>query len=589
MSGLLLGPKQSIPRVIGRFIIGWPLNGRFRSDATFMLPATKSLVAYKREPSGWVGLPYWKRAAIRHLFVIGIPLIIWLGWKINAVWQSIQLPTGEDLRYKLIVGTWLFLQAFGLFLYWLVPQKYHVIKFKRTYVTPVQKALTDTLGEAPEITMPLDFHENEDSKTTIELPVKLTAEEGKKTLIENTVTAKLGNEYSFKWNFVGAHPKLYVYPAPHPPKFVSFADIRKPMLEAPPFTSVIGLGPKNKVITWSVGNPKSTAVHMLVSAATGGGKSTLTKLIVCQWLASGGIVIICDIKRVSHMWAVGLPGVIYCRSVPDIHTAQIAVAEECDKRFDIIEHENDEDAISHLGLPPVLIVNEEFNVTMARLRSYWEGHEDSKRIKKSPGVEAWGRILFTGRQAKVHALGITQMGTVRAVGGTEIREQFTDRNLMNYSPNAAKMLCPDVILPPSPRNPGSAVLYNSSSWDRYQIGYISSQEAVQWALAGQEKLGVHWPKYVSIGQALNESKPMEQRDTWERPAIETVDTEEISEPVTLRQAIDRGILTVSIDSARAAVKRDKEFPEPVGNQGQAKLYDEEALRKWQRNRVRVSV
>jgi len=57
----------------------------------------------------------------------------------------------------------------------------------------------------------------------------------------------------------------------------------------------------------------------------------------------------------------------------------------------------------------------------------------------------------------------------------------------------------------------------------------------------------------------------------------------------LRQAIDRGILTVSIDSARAAVKRDKEFPEPVGNQGQAKLYDEEALRKWQRNRVRVSV
>jgi hypothetical protein len=589
MSSLVFGPKQSVPRVIGRFIIGWPLDGRFKSDATFMLPATKSLVAYIREPSGWQAMPYWKRAAIRHLTVIGIPTIAYICWKIQQLWEAIQLPTGEDLRYKLIVTAYFGIQALGLYGYWLVPRIYNKWRFKRTYVVPVQKALTDTLGEQPEVTMPLDFHTNENSKATISLPVHLTAETQRKTLIEETITAKLGAEYSFKWNFVGRMPRLSVYPAPNPPLLVPFSDIRKAMLEADPFTSVIGLGPKAKVITWSVGNPKSTAVHMLISAATGGGKSTLSKLVIAQWLACGGIVIICDIKRVSHMWARGLPGVIYCRSIEDIHMAQIAVADECDKRFDIIEQEDNEDAIKNLGLPPILMVNEEFNVTMARLRTYWQQQKESKRVKISPGVEGWSRILFTGRQARVHALGITQMGTVRAVGGTEIREQFTDRALMNYSPNAAKMLCPDVILPPSPRNPGSGVIYNSSSWDRYQIGYINEREAIEWVLAGQKRLGLTWPKFVSIGQAMEDSKPIEQRG-YEQPAIDTApETEDVSEPVTLSQAIEYGILTISIEAARKAAQRDPEFPESVGKSGSANLYDEEGLRRWTRNRTRVSV
>jgi hypothetical protein len=534
-------------------------------------------------------MPYWKRAAIRHITVIGIPMLIYIGWKIQQLWEAIQLPSGENVRNTLIVTAYFGIQALGLFGYWFVPQIYNKWRFKRTYVIPVQKALTDTLGEQPEVTMPLDFHANENSKATISLPIHLTAEVQRKTLIEETITAKLGNEYSFKWNFVGRMPKLSVYPAPNPPMLVPFSDIRKAMLSSEPFTSVIGLGPKSKVISWSVGNPKSTAVHMLISAATGGGKSTLTKLVICQWLADGGIVIICDIKRVSHMWARGLPGVIYCRSVVDIHMAQIAVADECDKRFDIIEQADDEHAIKNLGLPPILIVNEEFNVTMARLRSYWTQQPESKRQKQSPGVEGWSRILFTGRQARVHALGITQMGTVRAVGGTEIREQFTDRALMNYSPNAAKMLCPDVILPPSSRNPGAGVIYNSSSWDRYQIGYINEQEAIEWVLAGQKRLGLTWPKFVSIGQAMKDSKPIEAQ-SYEQPAIEaTAETDETSEPISLSQAIEHDILTVSIEAARKAAQRDSEFPESVGTLRGAKLYPQEGLERWQRNRARGSV
>lgn len=57
-------------------------------------------------------------------------------------------------------------------------------------------------------------------------------------------------------------------------------------------------------------------------------------------------------------------------------------------------------------------------------------------------------------------------------------------------------------------------------------------------------------------------------------------------PVGLSEAVRTGVLTVSLESARAARKRDPEFPEPVGKRGQEMLYDPDALRRWERNRPR---
>jgi hypothetical protein len=534
-------------------------------------------------------MPFWKRALIRDSILFGVPTLLWIAYQIHEFWLFIWSPEGQDTLFKLEVGSWLFAQLLLGVLIWFVPWKWKRWSFHRRYVNPTAIALVGLLHEQPKINVPIDIHNNDDAKATIELPPRMTPEEKTQTLVETAIGAKLAGEFTYRWKWVGPNPTLAITPAPLPPSSVTYADIQKAMLDVPPFTSVLGLASRRVPVTWDIGKKNSTAVHMLVSAATGGGKSTLAKLVIAKWLADGGIVIICDFKKVSHLWAAGLPGVVYCRAIEDIHRAQIAVADECERRFEIILQENDEDAIIRLGMPPVLIVNEEFNVTMAKLRSYWAKQPESKKVKASPGVQAWSDILMTGRQARIHALAITQMGTVRAVGGSEIREQFTDRNLMNYSPNAAKMLCPDVVLPPSSRAVGSAVLYRSDGWSRYQIAHMSKQEAIDYALAGQKRLGLHWPNYVSIGQALQDTAPA-QLEYTNYPAIEAAvnDTDDTEELVSLRQAVDSGILDMTLDAARKATQR-KEFPDPHGKNGAGNLYNPGELRTWQRNRPRAAV
>jgi hypothetical protein len=576
---IFLGPKQSFPRIVFRYVSGRPIDGRFRSDATFFSPATKSLLAHKRLPSKWSALPGWKRVAWRLGVPIGVILVMWIQDKLTHLTVTEKIV----LAY---VGWFLGNVLIGLVV-WVGPKVWKRLRYHHTYVRPLQHALTATLDSEPKIVLPTNFHHDEDAKGIISLPVRLTLEDNRRTIIEKTITQRLGDDCSFQWNLVGSSPKLTLTPAPLPPRYVTFKDIESRMHDVKPFSSVLGLGSRRKTITWDIGNPKSIAVHMLISAATGGGKSTLTKLVIMQWLADGGIVIICDIKRISHLWAKDLPGVIYCTKIDDIHMAQIALATQCDARYDIIESQANENAIVEMGLPPILLVNEEFNVAMRELRSYWAKQEESKLIKTSPSVDAWSKILLTGRQARVHALGITQMGTVRAVGGTENREQFTDRALMNYSPNAAKMLCPDVVLPPASRNVGSSVLYHSGTFDRYQIAHISTNEAKQWAIDGQKRLELEWPKWPNITAALESWMPREIEYDENRPIITQLEeTDTVMEPVSLKEAIDAGLLDMTLDAARKAAQRPG-FPDVKGiGPRKTKLYMPDTLTAWQESKAR---
>ncbi|RKN56948.1 hypothetical protein D7231_34525 [Streptomyces klenkii] len=58
-------------------------------------------------------------------------------------------------------------------------------------------------------------------------------------------------------------------------------------------------------------------------------------------------------------------------------------------------------------------------------------------------------------------------------------------------------------------------------------------------------------------------------------------------PISLREAVDKGVVSVSLSVIRQAASgnRDPEFPPNVGkNKRGAFLYHPEALRKWERNR-----
>ncbi|MFF3706763.1 helicase HerA domain-containing protein [Streptomyces phaeochromogenes] len=88
-------------------------------------------------------------------------------------------------------------------------------------------------------------------------------------------------------------------------------------------TPVIGVGSGGRAVSVDLG---VDSLHVLISAGTGGGKSTILRCICCQFVHNDALAFVLDFKRISHTWACGVPGVTYCRDVAEIHDALIHLA-----------------------------------------------------------------------------------------------------------------------------------------------------------------------------------------------------------------------------------------------------------------------
>ena len=65
---------------------------------------------------------------------------------------------------------------------------------------------------------------------------------------------------------------------------------------------------------------------------SGAGKSVTARFFGAQMLYLGAILLILDPKRISHMWARGLPNVAYARDDEELHNALLWLAAEADRR-----------------------------------------------------------------------------------------------------------------------------------------------------------------------------------------------------------------------------------------------------------------
>jgi hypothetical protein len=132
---------------------------------------------------------------------------------------------------------------------------------------------------------------------------------------------------------------------------------------------------------------------------------------------------------------------------------------------------------------------------------------------------------------------------------------------------------------------------------------MTPHEARDWALAGRRQNPVDATSTLSVepaGVAASQAGATssflgEPASTVALPAADVArDTDPTGDDagtagVSLSEASkDRGgaVVDLRLDALRQASRRDPEFPTPVGRRGQARLYDPEALRRWQRNRPR---
>lgn len=217
--------------------------------------------------------------------------------------------------------------------------------------------------------------------------------------------------------------------------------------------------------------------HVLVSASSGGGKSVILRSATAQILANGGVATVLDLKRHSHRWAKNLHNVGYAQTLGEIGNALVEIGKEVHRRNMIVDEWPGSIETAPVG-PRLVVVFEEMNATMSQLR------ELTRRIPSGTydAIDAFRDILFMGRAAKVHILAVAQFADARTMGGSDIRENFTTRILLNYSKQAWTMLAYDCGVPQAaPEEVGRGMTCRGGKARQTQFLYLTEEEAAAMA------------------------------------------------------------------------------------------------------------
>ncbi|MEV0733302.1 DUF87 domain-containing protein [Polymorphospora sp. NPDC050346] len=355
------------------------------------------------------------------------------------------------------------------------------------------------------------------------------------------------------WHQVGPRVRATWTVRKRPPARVGVDQVAEHLPRLAEWEFYIGQGAGNRPVILSL---RDDSPHIAVSAGTGAGKSVLAELVAVQVLARGGQVVILD-RKGSHRWALGMAGVDYCTRPAQMHDALVRLDALADERNQLALHEPEDWDCG----PRTLVIAEELNATIGQLVNFWAEVRGKGDPKRSPAVSALANLLFMGRSAKVNVLAIAQMLTARAIGGPEARENFGIRCLARYTANNWKMLVPEAAMPRASRTLGRWQVVIGGQATEVQVAYLSAAEARQLAC----------PRSSETSQVSGLSSPA-------------------GDFLTLRQAIDAGVIPWKLDAAKKRLQRRVgEVPTPRGKSGNADLYARADLAHWAGNETREMI
>lgn len=613
---------ESLVFGIGRILGGRDLDGVKRTDATFWHAGTRVLPKVEGKVRARSYKPGWRRLSFRVALGAGVTESGYLiGRDLDATSQTVQElwenreaalaalePAGIGAASVLTVGT---------AAYMVLTREHR--ELMREWVVPLHEAIAGPLGLAEQtdprryLHIPKNFSDD-DAQIRVDLPRNLRFSRDQ---VADLITQKLALEgVTFAWNVAGRDTHLLVKKTRKPPAKAAFKDpkVREIVAAAKESAPIIGIGSAGRIISVDL---DAESPHILVNASTGGGKSVTLRCIACQMLHHGSLVFVLDTKRISHPWASGLPGVTYCRDIADIHDQLIELGMEGRRRTRVADALGIDADPKDIG-PRLLILLEEVNATMKQLARYWEKTRESGDPKVSPAVDALNEILYMGRQLRMHVLLVAQSATARALGGPEVREQFSFRILANYSVNAWRMLAPEVHpAPKSTKHQGRAQVVSGGSARETQILFFTETEAREWATTGK-------PAPAAVGARpgpvqLQKPPADDLANAWSTPAPElppavrdpladawgltpapaadpgghtappaAADPADDDQAVGLRQAAEHHLPGITLAALRFARANDPAFPDSADKRGAELLYRVGDLKKWARNRPRAA-
>ncbi|MFI9019162.1 hypothetical protein ACIGZI_34555 [Streptomyces griseus] len=180
------------------------------------------------------------------------------------------------------------------------------------------------------------------------------------------------------------------------PTMLNFSapDPREQIEALPEGTALIGISTDGRAIAVDL---TAACPHVLVCTASGGGSTTVLRSLTAQFLHQGAHALVLDPKRISHLWAKGLPTVTHRENVAGIHDALVGLGEELERRLTLTETELD-------ATPRLIVAVDSAYHALRQLTRYWETFRDKDNPHMAPAVTALQAALWTGRAARVHVL-----------------------------------------------------------------------------------------------------------------------------------------------------------------------------------------
>jgi hypothetical protein len=556
------------------FFGGRDLDGGRRTNARWSRPGTELVEGDVFTTRKWHYWPHRRRAGIR-VAVLSAFVYAAIGSWIDP---ASVIDSGR-------LGFW---STFALGMWWTVHRTRRA-QWREERIVPTFLAIADLLGLSRHVDptsvlrVPRDYLTNPDHPVVVALTPGFTPTKVLKERLESVTASRLGMDSPDpEWAIENTkEPKMLLRAAPRPPERVGLSTL-EPMLAAPePGEVVLGVGARKAKVS---GNLDQENPHYGLSVTTGGGKSVTASLITCQVLHDAGNALIADPKVVSLQWAKFLPNVRYADTIAAIHDGFVWLGEEIDRRMELIGQLADLNGNVDPSLvgPRILVVCEELNTMVPRLREHWRSIRDPKEDPvPSPAIAGLRAGLAMGRQGRVHMLCIAQYLTAAVTGGPDGRENLSSRILVRPSRKAWEMLGgPEYKIgtkyPPTLKGAGRGYFLDGGVARAVQLGYLTPAECQAYAQSGEvvpfagatslptmARLGAVRTAEEQLADAVDEAM------TPVTPVDDTLDLQgewqgqgqgsPAETPISLSEACARGVLSISYEAAKSR-RRRADFP-----------------------------
>jgi hypothetical protein len=558
--------RHGLGPLLWRFLSGHALDGRFRTDASWLHRST--VTTHPTRVTRWHHMPRLHRAAIRDVSTVLL--------MVSAVSLARhRTATLETLALIALLG--LMVAA------WWVYRKLRHLRHYWQYVRPLSRRLTPMLEGAP----PRLAIEPDRSEAKVYLPPEFVGTDGEWQKIETAVTVTLGLESPEREpQMQGNRPYVIYRKSVPPPPQVLPRHIRPSIEAAAEHVVILGIGKKDQVIDVSL---DSESPHLGFCMTTGDGKSKAAMNVSVQVMWHGGLVVFLDYKLMSHMWARGLPNAAYAGTPSELHAMLCWLANDDEAESELTRRKQVAlasadirgNVTADIG-PRILIVAEELNVTQKILKSYWRKIGGKG---PSPAAEALDEVMFTGRQLRVHALQIGQRLSAKATSGSgsaDSRENLGAIVFSNPSASTWKMLCDGHAQPPASDHKGRYQVVTRKQVREMQGALWDEEDARAFATAGTVAIPRHDMPFVNRRAVVPVSVTAGALPHGGSDQADVTVTPIPARPlgtVTLREAVEAGVFGHrSLAAVRKERARQPVFPAEVGKENNNDhLYDLSAL------------